>query len=105
MRAFSCSAQSSSHPVSSSSFSASLVIMAHHLSFAGELAETSWNTRSLSLFPSLPYHHTQSQRISLRDLRFLSSRERGAIHYPGSASWRRLRQLRRLSRPYANTLP
>src|SRR5579859_795071 len=56
LRAFSWSAQSSSHPVSSSNFSESLVMDAHHFLFMVDPTELLWNIHSLRPRSFLSYH-------------------------------------------------
>src|SRR5689334_19652795 len=57
LRAFSWSAQSSAHPVSSSSFSGSLVIGIFYLLFAPQYLHLLWKSHSRATHSFLSYHH------------------------------------------------
>src|SRR5260370_8050617 len=61
LRAFSCSAQSSSHPVASSTLSASLTIATIHFPFSVNSADLLWKIRSLSPRTFLSYQRTAIQ--------------------------------------------
>src|SRR5690348_12101005 len=70
LRAFSWSAQSNAHPVSSSSFSGSLVIEIFYLLFAPQQPHLLWESHSHLACSFLSYHH--ATLASYR--RFLSPR-------------------------------